>query len=117
MEVSKTEALELVEKDGMQLRILDSDFQNDVDVVLAAIKNNANAFQFASDRLKEDKTLNAMIVKNDSYYFDIVNPQSGLKYAIPMLNSGAPGYFYKYINYMKLRERSPETFQKVLNWD
>jgi len=117
MQITKTEALELVKKEGMQLRIMDDDFQNDMDIVLEAIKNTPHAFQFASERLQKDKTLNASVIKDDSYYFNIVNERSGERFSIPMLDPGAPGYFYKYVNYMQLRERSPDTFEKVLKWD
>ncbi|MDQ7058625.1 MAG: hypothetical protein Q9N62_09345 [Ghiorsea sp.] len=55
--------------------------------------------------------------EEDQYYYNMVNPQNGMRYDIPMLNILDPEYYYKYINFMKMRERSEETFNKMLNWD
>lgn len=54
--------------------------------------------------------------QTDADYFDIKNPETGFRYNIPMLDTGAPGYYYKYINYMKIRETSPETFKQIMDW-
>lgn len=55
-------------------------------------------------------------ISNNEYY-EMLNPDTGLRYDIPMLSRLAPDYYYKYIHYMKLRERSPETFKKIISWD
>jgi hypothetical protein len=53
----------------------------------------------------------------DEEYFNMLNPETGLRYDIPMVSPVDPTYYFKYIYYMKLKERSPETFQKILNWE
>lgn len=55
--------------------------------------------------------------EENQYYYNIVNPQNGMRYDIPMLNTRDSDYYFKYINFMKMKERSEETFNKVLNWD
>lgn len=54
---------------------------------------------------------------NDAFYYDIVNPDTGYRYDIPLLSTLDPEYFFKYVHYMKIRESSPDTFKKILNWD
>lgn len=54
---------------------------------------------------------------DDSYYFNMVNPDTGKRYDIPMLSPIDPDYYYQYVNYMKIKETSPDTFEKILNWD
>ena len=53
----------------------------------------------------------------DEEYFNTLNPETGLRYDIPMVSPVDPTYYFKYIYYMKLKERSPDTFQKILNWE
>lgn len=53
----------------------------------------------------------------DKDYFNMLNPETGLRYDIPMTSPVDPTYYFKYIYYMKLKERSPDTFQKILNWE
>ena len=53
----------------------------------------------------------------DEDYFNMLNPETGLRYDIPMVSPVDPTYYFKYIYYMKLKERSPDTFQKILNWE
>ena len=55
-------------------------------------------------------------VDRDNYYFNIKNPDTGERFDIPLLIKTNPSYYYKYINYMKIRERSPETFATIMNW-
>ena len=50
-------------------------------------------------------------------YFDTFDERTGLRFNIPMLSTIDPEYFFKYVRFMKMKERSPETFEKVLNWD
>lgn len=56
-------------------------------------------------------------IKTDVEYFNEVDPQTGLKYDIPMLNSSKPGYYFKYINFMKIKERSQDTFNTIMGWN
>jgi len=51
----KNKAIEMVENDGMNLRLLPEELQNDKEVVLAAINNCKYALQFASDELQKDE--------------------------------------------------------------
>jgi len=55
--------------------------------------------------------------EEDIYYWNMKDPLTGHRYDIPMLNRMAGDYFYQYINYMKMRERSPETFETMMRWD
>lgn len=120
----KEEMLELVKQDGMNLRHANWDLQEDKDIVFEAIKNNISSFPFASVKLQKDEELFSYVqakIKKlpnpDSYYFHMLDPRSGYRYDIPMLMRSEPAYFYKYVDYMKLKERSPDTFEKILRWD
>jgi len=113
----KQAALEAVKEDGMNLRLVSEDLQNDKDVVLAAMANNTNAFQFASQKLQKDEELASQVEKNDSYYYNMVNPRTGRRYDIPMLSPIDPKYYWEYVYRMKIKESSPNTFEKMLNWD
>jgi hypothetical protein len=55
-------------------------------------------------------------ISEDAKYFNMINPDTGLKYDIPLLSQTDGDYYFKYVYYMKLKERSPETFNKILNW-
>ncbi|MDQ6988747.1 MAG: hypothetical protein Q9M19_02615 [Mariprofundaceae bacterium] len=55
--------------------------------------------------------------EENQYYYNMLNPQNGMRYGIPMLNTLDPDYYYKYISFMKMKEQSEETFDKMLNWD
>ena len=55
--------------------------------------------------------------KDDSHYYNMVNPGTGKRYDIPMLSRIDPEYFFKYIYYMKLKESSPDVFEKLLWWE
>lgn len=57
------------------------------------------------------------VVSPDDKYFQILNPDTGLRFDIPLLSPVDPNYYFQYIYYMKLREQSPEAFQKTLNWE
>lgn len=45
------------------------------------------------------------------------NPNTGLRYGIPMLNTTDPDYPKKYANMMRMKRRDPAQFDKILNWD
>ncbi|WP_038250915.1 hypothetical protein [Ghiorsea bivora] len=55
--------------------------------------------------------------EENKYYYNMVNPQNGLRYDIPMLTPTDPDYFSKYVYFMKMKEQSEETFDKILRWD
>lgn len=55
--------------------------------------------------------------KEYNEYFNILDPDTGDRFDIPLLSPSDPGYFFKYVYYMKLKENSPETFKKILTWE
>lgn len=55
--------------------------------------------------------------KSDADYYNTFDPDTGLRFDIPMLDTLDPSYYFKYVDHMKRREVSPETFEKLLNWD
>ena len=84
---------------------------------MEAVKNNSHSIQFTDDELQKDEELLSYVTKDDSYYWDLVDPRNGFKYSIPMLMQDDPDYFSKYIHFMKTKEQSPDTFEKMLRWD
>jgi len=56
-------------------------------------------------------------VNKDDEYFSTVDPNTGKRFDIPMLSTSDPNYFVKYVEYMKIREKNPTRFKKILNWD
>ena len=58
-----------------------------------------------------------LVEKDDSYYFNIIDPWRGNKYDIPMLSRLDPTYYFRYVYFMRIRETSPDTFEKMLRWD
>jgi len=62
---------------------------------------------------KEDVTTDSSV---DTDYYNMLDPDTGYRFAIPMLDESAPGYYFRYIYHMKLKERSPETFNAIMNW-
>jgi hypothetical protein len=113
----KEQALKQVQLDGMNLRKVSEKLRDDKEVVLAAMDNVPYSFQFASERLQNDKQLYSRIEKDDAYYYANVNPKNGLRYDIPLLIPTDPDYYSKYVYNMKLKERSPNAFDKILRWD
>lgn len=55
--------------------------------------------------------------KSDAEYYATVNPATGVRFDIPLLNTLDPEYYFKYVKYMKLREESPDTFNQLINWE
>jgi len=49
--------------------------------------------------------------------FNMKDPDTGRRFDIPMLSRFSANYYYQYISYMKMKERQPDTFDKILNWD
>ena len=62
----KTIALNAVNKDGYNLYKL-KDFQNDKDVVLAAVQQNGFALKYASEELKKDREIVLAAVRQNGY--------------------------------------------------
>ena len=54
--------------------------------------------------------------KDDNYYFDILDPKTGLRYNIPLLEKTG-SYYQDYVHYMKIKETSPSTFDKIMSWN
>ena len=111
------EAMQMVRLDGMNLRLLSDDLRGDKKIVMAAMNNCRYAFQFASKDLQKDAEVSEGVIKDDSYYYNMVDPRSGQKYDIPLLSPLNPEYYSSYIHFMKIKEGSPDTFEKVLSWD
>jgi len=112
----KNITLAAVKEDGMNLRVASWNLKEDKVVVLEAVKNNPYSIQFADDSLQKDDELLSYVTKNDSYYWSMVN-NGGYRYDIPMLMTSDPEYYDKYVNSMKMKEQSPDTFEKMLRWD
>ena len=109
--------LQAVKADGMNLRLAYWDLKEDKEVVLEAVKNNPHSIQFAGESLQDDEELWSYVTKNRSYYFDMIDHQTGFRYDIPMLDTMDPDYFAKYVRFMQIKERSPDTFDKIQRWD
>ena len=54
---------------------------------------------------------------SDAEYFDTIDPLTGFRFAIPLLNPSSPSYYWDYIYYMKIRATAPETFKKIMEWN
>ena len=59
--------LDLAKIVGMVLEYVKSDFQDDEEIVFAAVKEYSSAMQFASDRLKDDKEFTSQLVGEGCY--------------------------------------------------
>lgn len=53
--ISRPAVIEEVQRDGMFLEKVVSEYGDDIEVVSLAVQNNANAFAFASKKIKENK--------------------------------------------------------------
>ncbi len=58
------EALRLVSEDGLRLKDVDAKVKNIRKVVLAAVRNNGSAFQYASKFLQEDNEIASIAIKS-----------------------------------------------------
>ena len=58
--MEKKEALEIVQKNGLELDNLPAHFKKDKEIVLEAVKQNGYALRYADDNFKKDK--DALIV-------------------------------------------------------
>lgn len=57
------------------------------------------------------------IMNNYKRLFAIVNPKTGMRYDIPMVDRNKPGYFFEYVDCMKILERDPKTFKRMMEWN
>ena len=112
----KDVTLAAVKADGMNLQKALWNLKDVKEVVLEAVRNNPHSIQFSGDALQEDEELWSYVTKDDSYYYNLLDPANGYRYDIPMLTSDDPVYFFKYIRYMKQKEQSFDTFEKMLRW-
>lgn len=55
--------------------------------------------------------------KGVEYYFNIMNPDTGFRFDIPLLKLIDNDYKTRYAYYMKLREEKPEEFKEVMAWN
>jgi len=53
----------------------------------------------------------------DNRLFNILDPETNERYDIPMLSTTSPDYYFKYVYYMRIKEASPETFERILSWE
>ena len=49
--------------------------------------------------------------------WNTLNPETGMRFEIPMLKFMDNDYKLKYIEYMKMRQDDPEAFERVLQWN
>jgi len=73
------------------------------------VNNNMNKIK---SPFKEQKP----IIKTYQYYLKQKDPITKERYNIPLLSPTDPEYENKYVDYMKLKEISPDIFDKILNW-
>lgn len=59
----------------------------------------------------------ANVEKTDEDFYATINPDTGYRFDIPMLDKLDPQYYFKYVDHMKRKDIAPETFEKLLNWD
>ena len=91
-------------------------FRNFVDVEEPVSNTKQDSLDAVTDELPEKPLTFVDDVERDQYYYNIMNPETGERFDILLLIKTNPTYYYKYINYMKIRERSPETFATIMNW-
>lgn len=74
-------------------------------------------FQERLDRIEKKVDSIKSPKRDDTDYYNMVNPDTGRRYDIPLLLASDPEYYEKYVNFMKLKVSSPGTFEKALRWD
>jgi len=87
-----------------------------IEKIIEDIKNQDNSSHLSKVgsfiQPKEEKPKQ----KTDAEYLNMKDPKTGLAYNIPFLNFLDPDYAKKYIEFMKLKEKNPDQFKKILNW-
>lgn len=126
--------LEAVKQNGESIRLISKELfyklAKHKNLVIEALKNTIHTYQYLPDDIQNDaeilKYIDFSFLKGTSaedknkavnYYWNMKDPKNGHKYEIPMLLRSDPAYFFKYIDYMKLKISSPATFEKIINWD
>lgn len=71
---------------------------------------------FRTDNKSEYENTNQQLGITEDLW-NTVNPETGMRFDIPMLNFLDPMYKIKYINYMKLKEEKPEEFERLMQWN
>jgi hypothetical protein len=85
-EISKQEALKILKKDGLKLKNLSPELKKDPEVVMTAIKNNGNAFQFTDSFFHDKMEFITTSVQNEHFNFLESNLNS-LKFTIEALKN------------------------------
>ena len=107
----------------------------DKDVILAALQKDESQWESITEQIGlEDEIIAGTSVKTPAIetiseltadeklkerqrLFKIVDPRTGMRYSIPLLDYNSPSYFREYSEYMKILERDPATFERILRWD
>jgi len=100
---------------------------------MSFLKNMAQASKTISHQVnntnQENNIINLNVLKEseipadkpagfptDDELFNTVNPETGIRYDIPMLATDAVDYYWSYIYYMKILLKSPELFKSIMEW-
>lgn len=90
------------ERNHRSSRLTESAFDADYDV-------------YHAEEDEEETAIANAVTDND--FFAILDPATGYRYDIPMLDRGDPEYFFKYIHNMKILKNSPGTFKSIMEWN
>jgi hypothetical protein len=122
-------------KQNPQAAWLAEDLFFDKDVILAALQKDESEWESIKEQIGlEDEVIAGTSVKvpaiettpeltaDDKFkelqrLFKIVDPRTGMRYDIPLLDRNSASYFFDYSDRMKLKERDPATFERMLRWD
>ena len=66
--------------------------------------NTTESTAYKSDQIELDRL------------YATIDPETGYRYSIPLLLRSDPDYVTKYIEYMRVKEDTPEVFSKIINW-
>ena len=69
----REEALETVRKDGLKLQYVKEEFKADLEIALAAIGENSEAFHFAGEDLKNNRDFALAAVRKNASCIQFVN--------------------------------------------
>lgn len=61
--------------------------------------------------------MEGFVAKTEEELWNTLDPETGKRYSIPMLNLNSLNYRNDYIDYMKILNVNPKAFKKILNWD
>ena len=71
--ITKSEALKIVRKNGLELENLPTHFKKDREIVLAAVRNDGFAIADADRKLLDDKEIAIEAIKNNRNTFLLLN--------------------------------------------